>query len=208
MTRNRSAASASVRAGAVTLVVVAALATLPGGSLAQDTRTQFVIVNLAGGYSAPVGSFRDEARPGWMGSVGGGIANTRYGVRLQGSIIEPRATDMTNTAFSVALGRPVEVSYNIFPLELQGLAAFPGTASPISFVAQAGAGPHFTRVRVKGSEESLERKTRLGFSLGGGAHFTLEGDREVLLTLDAIYHNTGGMQYMTYELGLAILFGG
>ena len=166
-----------------------------------------VVIGFSGGVAVPTGDLADGFGTGGMGTTFFGVTGRRFGARLLFGSTEPRVLGTTNDAYSMRLGRPVEVMQAIVPVELQGVAAFPAQTSRLAVAFQAGAGLHVATVRLKDTDNHLDDENRFGASAGAGLRYGVTppgGSFTVSTGLNGVFHWSGASRYLTVELELAL----
>jgi hypothetical protein len=170
---------------------------------AKDEPGFRVALGLSGGIVIPTGEFSDGFGAGGMGAISLELQGRMFGVRLLLGSSEPGTRSPTNDAYSARLGRRVEVTEAIVPVELQGIAAFPARTRRLGLTLQAGAGLHAVTVRLKNTDDRIDDDTRFGFSAGGGVRYAVHR-LHATVGLNGVLHGTGSSRYATVELELVL----
>lgn len=174
----------------------------------RDALGPGVVLGFSGGMVAPTGDFANGFGMGGMGTTFVGVTGRQFGARLLFGSTEPGTRGPTNDTYSARLGRRVEVIQVIVPVELQGNAAFPAQASRLAVALQAGAGLHVVTLRLKDTDNRLDRENRFGFSASAGLRYGVTApDRThaVSTGLNGVIHGSGSSRYVTVELELVLV---
>lgn len=114
----------------------------------------------------PVGAHAEGFSTGFGGHGGIGVTAGGFGISLMMGSDEPATKDATNRAISIELGRPLEVSEAIVPVELQALYRGRLGSSPLVLGGQAGIGGASVTLRLKNTDARLSDTWHFGSSAG------------------------------------------